>query len=235
MNGPIGADVRLDLAPNGILRVGINTGNPALVRRDPATGEVRGIAVDLARELGTQLGVDVELVTYDAAGKLFDAVRADAWDVAFMAIDRERATELIFTAPYLTIEATYLVPANSPLRAVDDVDRPDVRIAIGAGGAYDLFLTRSLKHAALVRLPTAAAAFDAFLADRLEAAAGVRQALDEFAARHAGLRVLDGRFMAIEQALATPKGRAAGAGFLAAFMDESKSRGFVAEALGRMP
>ena len=232
MNGPIGTDVRSDLAPRGILRAGINTGNPALARRDPATGEVRGIAVDLARELGTQLGVDVELVTYDAAGKLFDAVRADAWDVAFMAIDRERATELIFTAPYLTIEATYLVRVDSPLRAVDDVDRPDVRIAIGAGGAYDLFLTRSLKHAALVRLPTAAAAFDAFLADRLEAAAGVRQALAEFAARHAGLRVMDGRFMAIEQAMATPKGRAAGAGYLAAFLHEFKSRGLVAEALG---
>src|SRR5207249_4217608 len=135
----------------GKVRAAINFGNAVLAQKDPATGEPRGVSVDLARELGRRLGVPVELVTFDAAGKVFEAIKAGAWDVAFLAIDPARAAEIAFTAPYVLIEGTYLVRRDSPLRAIDDVDRDGVRIAVGKGAAYDLYLTRTLKHAQLVR------------------------------------------------------------------------------------
>src|SRR2546423_8448447 len=129
---------RKEIAPSGKLRAAINFGNPVLAQRDPATGEPRGVSVDLARELGRRLGLPVELVAYEAAGKVVDAVKTGAWDVAFLAIDPERAGEIAFTAPYVVIEGTYAVPADSPLRAIEDVDRDGVRIAVGAKSAYDL-------------------------------------------------------------------------------------------------
>jgi len=233
MTNNIPADVLRDLAPNGILRAGINIGNPALAQRDVAGAEIRGIAVDLARELGRKLDVDVEFVTFDAAGKLFDAVKANAWDVAFMAIDPERGIDVLFTPPYLAIEGTYIVRADSLAWSVDDLDRAGVRVAIGAGGAYDLFLSRTLKRAKLVRRPSAAEAFKLLLEERLDAAAGVRQALTQFAQRHDGLRVIDDRFMVIEQAIATPKLRTAGSAFLSSFIEDLKGCGFVAAALKR--
>ena len=233
MTSSIPAAVLRDLAPNGIVRAGINIGNPALAQRDVVGAEIRGVAVDLARELGRKLDVDVELVTYDAAGKLFDAVKANAWDVAFMAIDPERGIDVLFTPPYLTIEGTYLVRTDSPLWSVDDIDRAGMRVAIGAGSAYGLFLSRTLKHAELVRRPSAAEACELLLEERLDAAAGVRQALMQFAQRHDGLRVIDDQFMVIEQAIATPKPRMTGSRFLSSFIEELKNRGFVAAALKR--
>ena len=227
------ADVLRDLAPNGVLRAGINIGNPALAQRDAAGAEIRGIAVDLARELGRKLDVDVELVTYDAAGKLFDGVNADAWDVAFMAIDPKRSIDVIFTPSYLTLEGTYVVRADSPVWSGDDLDRAGIRVAIAAGGANDLFLSRTLKQAHVLRRPTAADALQLFLDEHLDAAAGVRQALMQFAQRRHDLRVIDGRFMVIEQAIATPKPRMAGSRFLSSFIEELKNRGFVAAALKR--
>ena len=137
--------VRSELAPSGKLRAAINFGNPVLAQKDPATGEPSGVSVDLARELGRRLGVPVELVTFDAAGKVFDALKTGAWDVAFLAIDPARASEIAFTAPYVVIEGTYLVPADSPLRTIGDVDREGVRVAVGNKSAYDLYLTRTLK------------------------------------------------------------------------------------------
>jgi polar amino acid transport system substrate-binding protein len=232
MTNNVSDDVLRDLAPNGVLRAGINIGNPALAQRDVGA-EIRGVAVDLARELGRKLDVDVELVTYDAAGRLFDAVKANAWDVAFMAIDPERGIDVLFTPPYLTIEGTYLVRTDSPLRSVDDMDRAGMRVAVGAGGAYTLFLSRTLQRAELVRRPSAAEAFELFLEERLDAVAGVRQALMQFAQQHEGLRVMDGRFMVIEQAIATPKPRMAGCRFLSSFIEDLKNRGFVAAALKR--
>jgi len=222
---------RSELAPTGKLRAAINFGNPVLAQKDPAGGEPRGVSVDLARELGRRLGVPVELVTYDAAGKVFEALKTGAWDIAFLAIDPARADEITFTAPYVVIEATYLVPADSPLRTIQDVDRDGVRIAVGNKSAYDLFLTRTLKRAQLIRVPTSPEAIEVFLKDKLEAAAGVKQPLLQFAKTHLNVRVMDGRFMAIEQAMGTPKGREAGARYLRDFIEEMKASGFVARGL----
>jgi polar amino acid transport system substrate-binding protein len=224
-------DAVSSLAPRGTLRAAINFGNPVLAQKDRATGEPRGVSVDLARELGTRLGVPVELVTFDAAGKVFEALSAGAWDVAFLAIDPARSTAIDFTPPYVLIEGTYLVPSGSPLRAVEDVDRDGVRVAVGRGSAYDLHLTRTLKHAKLVRADTGPLALDMFLTERLEAAAGVRQPLVAFAKAHPNLRVMAGRFMAIEQAMGTPRGRDAGARYLRTFVADVVSSGFVARAL----
>jgi polar amino acid transport system substrate-binding protein len=222
---------RSELAPTGKLRAAINFGNPVLAQKDPASGEPRGVSVDLARELGRRLGVPVELVIYDAAGKVFDALKTNAWDIAFLAIDPARATEIAFTAPYVVIEGTYLVPADSPLRTIQDVDRDGVRVAVGNKSAYDLYLTRTLKRAQLVRVPTSPEAIDVFLRDKLEAAAGVKQPLLQFAKTHPNVRVMGGRFMAIEQAMGTPKGREAAALYLREFVEEMKASGFVARAL----
>jgi len=230
---PVPPAVRADLASSGKLRAAINFGNPVLAQKDPATGDPRGISVDLARELGRRLDVPVELVLFDAAGKVFDAAQENRWDVAFLAIDPARATEITFTAPYVLIEGTYLIPADSPLRAIEDVDRDGVRIAVGNKSAYDLFLTRTLKHAQLVRVPTSPAAIEIFLHDRLDAAAGVKAPLIEFAKTRPDVRVMDGRFMAIEQAMGTPKRNAEGARYLAAFVEEMKASGFVARGLER--
>jgi polar amino acid transport system substrate-binding protein len=219
------------IAPSGHLRAAINFGNPVLAQKDPQTGAPRGVSVDLARELGRRLGVPVDFVTFDAAGKVFDALKADAWDVAFLAIDPVRSNEISFTAPYVLIEGAYLVPDGSPIRANDDVDRAGVRVAVGRGSAYDLYLTRALHNAQLVRVTTSADAMDAFVRDGLEAAAGVKQPIVAFAGTHAGLRVLPGRFMLIEQAVGIPKSHDAGAAYVRAFVEEMKASGFVARAL----
>jgi polar amino acid transport system substrate-binding protein len=224
-------EIRSELAPTGTLRAAINFGNPVLAQKDPATGEPRGVSVDLARELGRRLNVPVELVTYDAAGKVFDALKTGAWDIAFLAIDPARASEISFTAPYVIIEGTYMVPADSSLRTIGDVDRDGVRVAVGNKSAYDLYLTRTLKRAKIVRAPTSPAAIEIFLTDKLEAAAGVKQPLLQFAKTNPKMRVMDGRFMVIEQAMGTPKGREAGARYLRQFVEEMKASGFVARGL----
>src|SRR3954463_15191757 len=155
--GNLRAGEAKEIAPTGRLRAAINLGNAVLAQKDPATGEPSGVSVDLARELGRRLGLPVDLVVYDAAGKVVEAVKSGAWDVAFVAIDPERAAEISYTAPYVVIEGTYAVPADSPLRRIEDVDREGVRIAVGAKSAYDLYLTRTLKRARLVRAPLRAA------------------------------------------------------------------------------
>jgi polar amino acid transport system substrate-binding protein len=227
----VSSAVRADLAPTGTLRAGINYGNPILAQGSPAAGDLRGIAVDLARELARRIGVPVALVPYDAAGKMTDAVKTGAWDVAFLAVDPARASEISFTAPYLEIEGTYLVAAGSPLRTIEDVDRDGVRVAISAKSAYDLFLSRDLKHAQIVRAPSIPASIDLFTSARLEAVAGVRQALVSAAAKIPGSRVLEGRFMVIPQAAGIPNGREAGARYLRGFIEDAKASGLVAQAL----
>ena len=222
---------RSELAPTGKLRAAINFGNPVLAQRDQASGEPRGVSVDLADELARRLGVPVELVTYNSAGKVFEALKTGAWDIAFLAIDPARATEIAFTAPYVIIEGIYLVPADSPLRSIQDIDREGVRVAVGNKSAYDLYLTRTLKRAQLVRVPTSAEALDVFLKDKLEAAAGVKQPILQFAKIHPNVRVIDGRFMVIEQAMGTPKGREAALLYLREFIEEMKASGFVARGL----
>lgn len=228
-----GAREVAELAPTGALRAAINLGNPVLASRDPATGEPRGVSVDLARELAARIGAPLELVVYDAAGKVVDALRSGAWDVAFLAIDPKRALEIAYTPPYVEIEGAYLVRESSPLRDNAAVDAPGVRVVVAQGAAYDLHLSRELKHATLVRVPSSASVVDAFAAGDCEVAAGVKPQLEADARRHPGLRLLPGHFMVIRQAMGTPRGRDAAASYLAAFVDEMKASGFVARALER--
>jgi polar amino acid transport system substrate-binding protein len=224
---------RSELAPMGKLRAGINFQNVLLAAKDPVSGEPRGIAVDLARELGRRMGVPVEIVAFETAGTMADAVKSGAWDVAFLAAESERANQITFTAPYVEMEATYLVPAGSPLRTTAEVDREGVRIAVAAKGAPDLFLSRNLQRARLMRAPTVEAAYKLFTAEKLEALAGYRPRLVTFAEQVPGSRILDGRFSVVEQAIGIPKGHDAGANYLRQFVETVKASGMVAQAIER--
>jgi len=225
--------VRTDLAPTGPLRAGINYGNLILATRDQASGESRGVAIDLTHELARRLGVAVELVAYDSVATMVDAAKTGAWDIAFLGIDPARAGDIGFTAAYLEIEATYLVPAGSPLRRAGDVDAPGVRVAAPARANYELYLGRNLQRAQLVRAQTADAAFALLAAGEVEALAGLRQALIGLAPKLPGSRLLDGRFMAVQQAVGMPRGRDAGLAYLRDFVEEVKASGLVARALER--
>ena len=227
----VSPDVLKDLAPTGKLRAAINLGNMVLAQKDPATGQPKGITPDLARELGRRLGVPVELVPFDAAGKVFEAVKTGALDVMFLAIEPVRANEIAFTAPYVLIEGVYMVPKDSKIASVADVDRDGIRIGVSRNSAYDLYLTRTLKHATLVRGDDGIALF---VKDKLDAAGGVKQPLVAYAKTNPNVRILEGRFMEIRQAMGTPRGRGeAGARYLGAFIEEMKASGFVADALKR--
>jgi polar amino acid transport system substrate-binding protein len=230
---PVPDAVIADLAPRGKLRAAINFGNPILATREAATGAARGVSVDLSRQLAKDLGVPVELVLYPAAGKVVEGLRSDAWDVAFVAIDPARAVDMDFTAPYIVIEGAYLVPQDSPITSNAEVDREGVRVAVGAGSAYDLYLLRELRKAQIVRASTSPAVVDMMVEQKFEVAAGVRRQLEAHAKRIPGLRLLDGHFMVINQAMATPKGRASGLRYLAGFIEEMKTSGFVAAALAK--
>jgi polar amino acid transport system substrate-binding protein len=229
----ISSALRSEVAPTGKLRVGINHGNPVLATRDPNSGELRGVAVDLARELGTRTGLPVELVGFESAGKMFEAVKAGAWDVAFLAVDPGRADQITFTAPYIEIEGTYLVPAGSPLRTIADVDRAGVRIGVSAKSAYDLFLSRNVQKAELVHAPDPNAAFELIVAGKVDVLAGVRQHLVANSGKLPGSRVLDERFMAIQQAVGIPRGRDEGAKYLREFVEDVKASGLVARAIDK--
>jgi polar amino acid transport system substrate-binding protein len=222
-------NVVTELAPTGKLRVAINFGNIVLAQKDPASGQPRGVSAELARELAKRLALPIEFLTFDAAGKVFDAL--GSWDIAYLAIDPVRAAGIDFTPPYVIIEGAYVVPADSPLKTVEDVDRERVRVAVARASAYDLYLTRALKHAKLVRESSGPQALEMFRRDRLEAAAGVKQPIVAFAKEHPDTRVIPGRFMVIEQAMGTPKGREAGIRYLREFIEEMKASGFVARAL----
>lgn len=222
------------LAPSGVLRASINLGNPILANRDAATGEPVGVSVDLARALGERLGVPVELVVFDAAGKSVEAVVAERADVGFFAIDPVRGADIAFTAAYVLIEGSYLVREVSPLARNEEVDRQGISVAVGKGSAYDLYLTRELQHAQIVRAATSPTVVDTFMAQQLDVAAGVKQQLEADQKKHAGLRLLPGRFMVIQQAMGTPRSRGADAAkALTAFVEEMKASGIVADALLR--
>jgi len=222
---------RAELAPMGKLRAGINYGNVILARKDKATGESTGVAIDLARELANRLGVPLEIVAYDSVGSMVDGAKAGAWDVAFLGSDPARAAEITFTPAYVELEATYLVTAGSPLRAAADVDREGVRVAAPARANYELYLSRTLTRAELVRAQDAAAAFDLLASGRVEALAGLTQALIGLSAKLPGSRRVDGRFMAVQQSVGVPKGRDAGAAYLRGFVEEAKASGLVARAI----
>lgn len=224
---------KAEIAPTGTLRAGINYNNPLLAQRDPATGELHGIAVDLSRELARRIGVPVVLIPYDAAGKISDAVRSGAWDVAYLGIDPARANDIDFTAAYIELEGTYLVPAGSPLRRVEDVDREGVRIAVTSKSAYDLFLSRELKRATIVHAANTPESIALMVSQKLDAVAAVRTALIASARQIPGSQVLAGHFMTIPQAAGVPRGRPAAARYLAEFIENVKASGFVAAALAR--
>jgi polar amino acid transport system substrate-binding protein len=224
-----------DLAPTGKLRVAINLGNSVLAQKDEKTGELKGISVDLAKEVSKRASLPIELIPFPAAGKVFEALKDRTWDMAFLAIEPVRAAEIEFTEPYVIIEGKYMVPKDSALKTIADVDQKGVRIAVGPGSAYDLYLTRTLKNATLVRAEMGGgeALLKLFEREKLEAVGGVKQPLEAYAATHPEVRMIDGAFMDIRQAMGVPKGRVAAAKYLSSFIEEMKKSGFVAEGLKR--
>lgn len=228
------SSVTQHFAPTGRLRAAINLGNPILANRDAATGEPFGVSIDLARELARRLGLELDLVVFDTAGKSVDAVTAEQADFGFFAVDPLRGQGITFTAPYVLIEGSYLVRADSPLQDNAEVDRAGTRVVVGQGSAYDLYLTRELKQASIERAPTSPAVVEVFVQTQADVAAGVRQQLEADLPRFPGHRLLPGRFMVIQQAMGCPKGRSAEVvAYLQAFVEEMKASGFVAQALAR--
>ena len=219
-----------DLAPRGVLRASINLGNPVLAQGTPA--DPAGVTVDIARSIGERLGVPVELICFDAARKSFEALKAGEADMCFLAIEPARAAEVAFTAPYVLIEGVYVVRSDSPLAASVEVDQPGVRVGVKGGSAYDLYLTRTLQHATVVRGEGEGTAV--FLAEGLEVAAGVREPVTGFVDSHSGYRLLDGRFMEIRQAVGISKGKSQETvRFLTDVVEDMKHHGFVADSLRR--
>ncbi|WP_329543764.1 transporter substrate-binding domain-containing protein [Streptomyces sp. NBC_01356] len=218
-----------DLAPQGVLRASINLGNPVLAQGTPTAPA--GVTVDIAREVGARLDVPVELVCFDAARKSYEALKTGRADLCFLAIEPAREAEVAFTAPYVVIEGVYAVPRHSDLTTVADVDRAGVRIGVKRGSAYDLFLSRTLEHASVVR---GEEGVDAFRAQDLEVAAGIRQPLAQYVAAHPELRLIEGRFMQIRQAVGTTVNRRPETvQFLRDLVEELKADGFIADALRR--
>jgi polar amino acid transport system substrate-binding protein len=233
MTTPITPAVRSELAPSGKLRVGLNHGNFLLVTPGSSASDPKGVAPDVARELGRRLGVPVEFSKFETAGKLGDAVRESVWDVAFLGAEPQRAAEIAFTAAYLEIPATYLVPAGSAIRSVAEVDREGVRIAVADKSAYELWLSRNIKHAKLMKTQGIDASFDLFVKEKLEALSGLRPRLISDVKKLPGARILDGVFTAVQQAVGTAKKNTAAAAYLAGFVEDVKGSGFVAEAITR--
>jgi polar amino acid transport system substrate-binding protein len=220
-----------ELAPLGKLRAAINYGNPVLATRNPATGELRGVTVELSRELGRRVGVPVELVGYDTVAKLVAGLKTGEWDVAFLAVDPARAGEVAFTAPYMEVEVTYLVPERSDILSVLQVDRPEVRVAVQERNAADLFLTRELKHASLVRAPNESGAFGILKTGAAEAYASNLQILLSVVDTNPGYRAVNGRFTAIQHAVGVLSSRSAAAAYLRGFIEDVKASGFVRRAI----
>ncbi|WP_244829471.1 ABC transporter substrate-binding protein [Caballeronia sp. TF1N1] len=222
------------LAPTGTLRAALNLGNPVLVHRDSASSEPSGVSVDIARELAARLSVEIAFNSFPNAAQSVETVTAEQADVGFFAIDPLRGAGIAFTAPYVLIEGCYLVRNDSPLSRIEDVDREGNRIMVGKGSAYDLFLTRELQHAQLVRTGLSEAVVDTFLRDGIEVAAGVKQQLEADAARTPGVRLIDGRFMVIRQAMGLPKTRGdAATQYLRDFIEDIKRSGFIQDAFAR--
>jgi len=222
------------LAPGGKLRVAINTGNPVLAKRDPASGDVTGITMDLGRMLATRVGAEFAPVLYPNPGALVEGAKAGAWDVGFAAVDPARADVLEFTAPYMEVNVTYLVPAASPIRAVADADRAGVRIGVGMKNAADLYLTRTLKHAQLVRIAdNIDGAVELLRSRKADVFASNRAGLIQIRDKLGGYRLLDERLYAVEHAIALPRGRGPALAAAKTFVEEAKRSGAVAQAIAR--
>jgi polar amino acid transport system substrate-binding protein len=229
------SSLRSAFAPTGVLRASINLGNPILASKAPENPQgVKGVSVDLANEWARRLGLELKLVVNTTAAASVQTVREEKADIGFFAIDPLRSDGIGFTAPYVLIEGSYLVPQHSPLQANEEVDQKDIRIAVGQGSAYDLYLSREIKHAELVRAPSSPTVVDVFVQQMLEVAAGVKQQLEADMLRYSGYRLLPGRFMVIQQAMGLPASRGETARLaLAAFVEDMKASGQVAEAMRR--
>ena len=221
--------VRTELAPTGVLRAGINLSNFLLVTGKTAEGNPQGVSPDMAAAVAERLGVGLELISYDTPGELADAAIEDVWDIGNIGAAPSRAQTITFTAAYAEIQATYLVPAGSPIQSVDDVDREGVRISIYGRSAYGLWLSGNVKRAELVKTDGIDASFDAFVQQKLDALAGLRPRLIEDVEKLPGARILDGQFTAVQQAIGTKPDRPAGTKFLRDFVEEAKESGLVAE------
>jgi polar amino acid transport system substrate-binding protein len=221
------------LAPTGVLRAGINMGNFLLVTGKTASGDPEGVAPDMAREVAARLGVPVKYVPFRTPGELADAAGTDSWDIGLIGAEPQRAEKIDFTAAYVEIEATYLVPAGSPLASIADVDRPGVRIAVTDRSAYGLWLDRNIRQARLVRSASLDSAYEQFVADRLDALAGLRPRLLADVRKLPGARILDGQFTAVQQAIGTGRANREAAAFLRTFVEEAKASGLVARLIER--
>ncbi len=222
-----------ELAPTGVLRAGINLSNFLLVTGKSASGDPEGVAPDMAREIATRLGVPVKYVPYKTPGELADMAGKDAWDIGLIGAEPQRAEAIAFTAAYVEIEATYLVPAGSALKTLADVDRPGVRIAVTGRSAYGLWLDRNIKQATLVRSDTLDSAYEQFVRDKLDALAGLRPRLLSDVKKLPGARILEGQFTAVQQAIGTARKNVAAAAYLRDFVEEAKASGFVAGLIAR--
>ncbi|MCW2605066.1 MAG: amino acid transporter substrate-binding protein [Pseudonocardiales bacterium] len=224
---------RDQLAPTGVLRAGINLGNPLLVTGRGPHGEPTGVAPDLAAAAAAALGLQVQYIPFPTPSAVAEAAGQDRWDIALIGAEPQRAERVDFTAAYAEIEATYLVPDGSPIRSIAEVDAPGVRVAVTGGAAYCLWLERNLRHATLVTADSLPGAVDVFTRDGLEALAGLRTALVADVGRFPGARVLEGRFATVQQAIGTAKGNRAGSAFLDRFVEDAKASGLVSELITR--
>lgn len=222
-----------ELAPHGALRAALNYGNVVLVRRGEVEDAPTGVSVDLARELARRLGVTVAFIHYERAGDVSGSAAADDWDICFLAVDPLRADEIAFTEPYVAIEGSFLVPQTAVAASPGDIDRLSLKVGATKGSAYELHLSRTSKGARIVRYDAFEQATAAMLDGEIDALAGVRQAMEMFAAKNAGYRVIREPFMSIRQAVGTKIGRPRAAAYLRSFVDEMKTSGFVAAALSR--
>lgn len=222
-----------ELAPTGVLRAGINTSNGLLVTGASASGDPQGVAPDMAAEIARQLNIAVAYVKFDRPSKLADAAGTNAWDIGLIGAEPARAEKIMFTPAYCEIEATYLVQPGSPHTNIADVDRVGARIAVRGGSAYDLWLARNIKHAKVLRSDTADGPFDQFVAEKLDALAGLRPQLLHDVEKLPGARILPGNFTAVQQAIGTLKSNSAGAEFLRDFVAEAKRSGLVARLIER--
>jgi len=225
--------VTSELAPQGVLRAAINMGNFLLVTGRSPSGDPDGVSPDMAKAIADRLGVPVKYVPYARPGELADAAGTDVWDIGLIGAEPARAEKIAFTPAYVEIEATYLVPAGSPLQNIADVDRAGVRIAVTARSAYDLWLERNIQHATLVRGPNGPATVEMFINDKLEALAGLRPGLLNDIKKVPGGRILDGQFTAVQQAIGTARKNAAAAAFLRDFVEEAKKSGLVASLINK--
>ena len=226
-------EIIAELAPTGVLRAGINLSNFLLVTGKSPAGEPEGVSPDMAREVAARLGVPVKYVTFPSPGALADQAGKGVWDIGLIGAEPQRAETIAFTAAYVEIEATYMVPPGSRLQTLADVDAPGVRIAVAGRSAYGLWLDRNIRHAELVRADSLGGATEQFIQGKLDALAGLRPGLLADLDKLPGARIIEGKFSSVQQAIGTAKKNTAGAAFLSDFIEEAKASGLVARLIER--